>query len=67
MDVANLTVLFSVPQHLRRWCMEGAGEAVLLHVGTRKHTCRGALMLMPEEQKSAKKRDDLLDDFISFK
>lgn len=65
-DVINLAGLLGIPSHLRQQCVAGTPGFAFEHAATRKHTYRGAAMIVPDADRLAAQSTDMLEDFISF-
>lgn len=65
-DVINLAGLLGIPSHLRQQCIASTAGFCFSHAATRKHTYRGAAMIVPDEGRLAAQTTDMLEDFISF-
>lgn len=63
-DVASLAGLFGMASHLRKAALTLHPHAAFMNAATRKHTFRGAGMVLPTEEQC--QADDMLDDFIKF-
>jgi len=64
-DVLNLCGLFGIPSHLRKQCITTTCISSIMHVGTRKHTFRAAVAIIPKDEEKANSTD-LVKDFILF-
>lgn len=65
-DVMNIAGLLGVAGHLCKATVTLHPHAAFMQAGTRKHTYRGAAMVLPGEDQLREESTDMLNDFIKL-